>query len=341
MAVKDYNDIITGNRGVILLAREGITKLNYFQEDVRSKMICLPWFSNTMYRDIAKIRNNLEQIYDDRSSKKYWCFMGSVWYVNQRAIQELINECIRRKIHLIIKGRIKVHLETHHSFYINVINFDYVDDEKNTLEYLDAQYGIRCLLPIQGAEHNANYISNRIIETITMGYIAVTNNALSSKYYKSVYYKNNIGEILDHIKSLFQDKALWCKTAARQIDEVLDSMYGYRNISKIMEFAEKISIQGNFITTSKYSKNMYKIWFSSLGNTNRFFKPIDNLQDALIVKLDYIVTHDNYDIFMAEQIIKQLDYEIYVDETHVNQDFIIDTCVKYNKKCEIKTSVIC
>jgi glycosyl transferase family 25 len=337
MAVKDYNNIITENRGIILLAREQITQLNYFQEDSRSKTICLPWFSNTMYQDIAKIRNNLEQIYDDRSSKKYWCFMGSVWYVNRDTVQNLINECIHRKIHLIIKGRIKVHLETHDSFYINVINFDYINDEKNTLEYLDAVYGIRCLLPIQGAEHNANYISNRIIETITMGYVAVTNNELSSKYYKSVYYNYDIRKILDYIDTIHNSKTLWCKTMRRQIDEALDSMYGYRNISKIMEFVKKISIQGNFITTSKYVKATYKIWFSSLGKTNRFFKSIDSIRDALIVKHDYIITHDNYDIFLAEQIIKQLDYEIYVDETHAKRDFIIDTCIKYNKKCEIKS----
>lgn len=337
MAVKDYNDIITGNRGVILLAREQITALNYFQEDSRSKTICLPWFSNVMYQDIAKIRNNLEQIYDDRSSKKYLCFMGSVWYVNRDTIQNLINECIHRKIHLIIKGRIKVHLETHDSFYINIINFDYINDEKNTLEYLDAVYGIRCLLPIQGAEHNANYISNRIIETITMGYVAVTNNELSSKYYKSVYYNDDIRKILDYIDTIHNNKTLWCKTMRRQIDEALDSMYGYRNISKIMEFVKKISIQGNFITTSKYVKATYKIWFSSLGKTNRFFKPIDNLKDALIIKHDYIVTHDNYDIFLAEQIIKQLDYEIYVDETHFDRASIESLCLKYNKIYKIKT----
>jgi len=331
MAIKDYHDIIYGNRGIILLARQGITELNYFQEDVFKKTICLPWFSNVMYQDIMKIRNNAEQLYDGRSSKKYLCFMGSVWYVNCSVIQDLINECIHRKTHLIIKGRIKVRLNTYNSEYVNIVDFDYVDDEKNAVEYLDAAYGIKCLLPIQGSVHNANYISNRIIDTIAMGFVAVTNNELAAKYYKSVYYSNNIGEILEQIETIFNDKALWIETLTRQIDEVLGLMYGYRNISKIMEFAEKVSLRGNFITTSKYTKNMYKIWFSTLGKTTRFFKSIDNLQDALVVKRDYIVTHDNYDVFLAEQMIKQLDYEIYVDKTHGNREEIESLCAKYNK----------
>lgn len=331
MAVKDYYDIITGNRGVILLAREGITSLNYFQEDAQSKTICLPWFSNVMYQDIAKIRDNAAQIYDERASKKHWCFMGSVWYVNRDTIQELIDGCVDRKIHLIIKGRIKVHLETYHSEYITIINFDYYNDELNTIEYLDAQYGIKCLLPIQGTEHNANYVSNRIIETITAGFIAVTNNELATKYYKSVYYNNNVGGILDQIGTLHNDKPLWIKTMTQQIDEVLETTYGYRNISKIMDLSEKVSMQSNFITTSEYTKNMYKIRFSNLGKTNRFFEPIDNIRDALVVKRDYIVTHANYDVFLAEQIIKQLDYEIYVDESHGNREVIESLCAKYNK----------
>ena len=332
MTVKDYHDIISGNRGIILLAREGITHLNYFQEDVFKKTICLPWFSNTMYHDIARIRSNLEQIYDDRSSKKYLCFMGSVWYVNRDTIQNLINECIHRKTHLIVKGRIKVHLDTHHSFYIKIIDFDYVDDEKNTVEYLDATYGIRYLLPIQGSEHNANYISNRIIETITMGFIAVTNNELATKYYKSVYYSNDIGEILEQIETIYNNRTRWVETMARQIDEVLETTYGYRNISKIMEFAEKASGKSNFITTSSYSKNVYKIWFANPGKKNGFFKPIADLRGALIVKDDYIITSSDYDIFLAEQIIKQLDYEVLVDENYCKIDLVRDLCLKYNKK---------
>jgi hypothetical protein len=233
---------------------------------------------------------------------------------------------------LIVKGRIKVHLDTHHSFYIKIIDFDYVDDEKNTVEYLDATYGIRYLLPIQGSEHNANYISNRIIETITMGFIAVTNNELATKYYKSVYYSNDIGEILEQIETIYNNRTRWVETMARQIDEVLETTYGYRNISKIMEFAEKASGKSNFITTSSYSKNVYKIWFANPGKKNGFFKPIADLRGALIVKDDYIITSSDYDIFLAEQIIKQLDYEVLVDENYCKIDLVRDLCLKYNKK---------
>lgn len=48
----------------------------------------------------------------------------------------------------------------------------------------------------------------------------------------------------------------------RQIDEMLETTYGYKNISKIMDFSEKISTKSSFITTSSYSKNVYKIWFA-------------------------------------------------------------------------------
>ena len=44
-------------------------------------------------------------------------------------------------------------------------------------------------LPIQGGDHNLNYISNRTFETITKGHIVITNNILAHKPSIHMYMK--------------------------------------------------------------------------------------------------------------------------------------------------------
>jgi hypothetical protein len=169
-----------------------------------------------------------------------------------------------------------------------------------------------------------------------MGFIAVTNNELAASYYKSVYYNKNIGEILEYVEQIHSDKTLWCKTFENQIDEIMDRYYGYNNISKIMDFSERVSLSAKYITTTKYEKKTYKCWFANLGKTNNYFAQTNDLRNVLANRGNYIITCTNYDAFLAEQIISQMDYFIYVDEGYHNQELIKCLCAKYKKTCHVR-----
>ena len=82
-------------------------------------------------------------------------------------------------------------------------------------------YGVKAIIPIQGNEHNNNYISNRLIECICEGYIGVSNNIIVNRLIKHVYYNDNIHELIKYISNLLENEEEYCNILNKQVDEIL------------------------------------------------------------------------------------------------------------------------
>ena len=55
---------------------------------------------------------------------------------------------------------------------------------EDTVDRLNKIYGIKSIITIQGEEHNDNYVSNRLFESICEGYIGVSNNIIVKRIFK-------------------------------------------------------------------------------------------------------------------------------------------------------------
>ena len=347
------NSIIANSKNYItLLCREKISELNYFDKNIEDKTICLTWFSNDLYEDIIKIKNNLDNIYNTNNNKKYLSYIGSIWKCNFELIKNLIDICEKNSIQLLLKGR-KFSLTIDEHNYITNLNkntqfilfepFDYMNNEVNSFDYVDEKYGIKGLLPFQGSEHSDTYISNRAFETITKGYLIVTNNPLTKKYFKSVVYNDNLETLLLEYMNILSNKELWKKIMNDQINEFVDKFYGYKIINNLIEFSKETSkLNNKLLLLNNYSDEKYKIWFiDNTTYTNNFYSIITNnedIQKAMVNKKNYIIyPNENYDIFLIEQLLSFSDYNINLDLKVKNKEFIIHICNKYNKNYKIKT----
>lgn len=251
--------ILEAKQYIVLTCRENIQGLRYFEKSTPHKMICMPWFSDILYEDLNKYKTNARAIYDRNEEKKYICFMGSIWGINIGLIRQLIDICERNEIYLLLKGRVfgipdadKLFLEnlknTHR--YVKLVSFVYVnstENAENTLDYLNIKYGVRALLPLQGDDHNHNYISNRIFETISNGYLVVSNNALVKQYYASAIYEEDIERLLLRYIELLKNKDAWVRIYLQQLDEFVDKFYGYHNIHRLVSFLQETCRQSDDI----------------------------------------------------------------------------------------------
>lgn len=243
--------IIQDNKYIILLCRED-SRTKYFTENINKKQICLPWFSNDLYENIIKIKNNLCEHYEKLIKNKYFVYQGSVWNYNIEMIKELIKTCISKKIHLVIRGRIfgisfddKDYVENTISKYYRFIKFSKKNGgktEDNELSFLEKKYGIKCLLSLQGKEHNENYISNRAFESISKGYLVVTNNSITKKYFESAIYNKNISELIDDYIKISVNKELCVQLFKDQFNEFFKKFYGYQNIKACFNFLAKVCL---------------------------------------------------------------------------------------------------
>lgn len=365
-SINDYfqdksNSIIKeSNNYIVLTCRENIHDLKYFEKNIENKTICLPWFSNDLYEKIIYNYNNLDNIYEKCVSKKYLCYMGSIWHVNIDIIKKLIDVCEMNSIHLLLKGRI-FSLTTEDRNYIKQINThkkytifvpflykEYGNLYENSFAYIDESYGINGLLPFQGNEHNNSYISNRIFETISRGYLIITNNALTKKYFTTAIYNENIIELILTYYTILLNKDLWISTMKKQINEYIEKFYGYNNINNIFNFLKETTLTNNkLLTFNNESKEKYNIWFvNNTSYTNTYYSIIETNEDirkAMINKNNYIIYPNEYDIFLIEQIISFSNYSISLDENIENKQLIIDICNKYNKNYTLKRplNIVC
>lgn len=360
-------EIVISKNYINLLCREILTpknkKFKYFDTEIVEQTICLPWFSNDLYTEIIKIKTNLFNIYENNNKKKYLCYMGSIWPLNINIIKRLIKFCIDNKVLLLLKGRtfdlipddfeyIKYIVKS--STYIKYDNFNFEnngDNIENTFHYIDNQYGIKGLLPLQGDLQNNNYLSNRVFETLTRGYLVITNNAKTKEYYKSAIYNENIELLLQNYLEILKDKNLWISLMYQQIDEFLNKFYGYHNINNIRCFLKNVSGKNNKLIKFYDNNKLFTLQFikeknekdiTITKNDENLIKTNENIRNALSKLNNYIVYNNvNYDIFLIEQLISCENYDILIDSLYKKKGFIINLCEKYKKSYTIINNYNC
>jgi hypothetical protein len=337
-----YNNIIQSNRGILLLGREKITKLNYFDVDYEKNSICLPWFTNKKYHDIINVKNNPSYYYKRNKEKNYMCYFGSVWYLNSNIINSLIDNCIDKNIKLLISGRFHLKTKNHplvitEKFYDS--NKHLMSANEDTVDRLNAMYGIRQIIPIQGEDHFDNYISNRLFETISDGFIGISNNSIVTRLLKTIYFNKNVGKLIDYVEELLQDEDKYCSILKSQIDEMLSTFYGYTIIKKIQCFLQTILLKQNkCYSLTNYTDKTYTLFFS---NTCLFddYIVIDDIHKLMLVnnkKNNYIIRENEYDIFMLDKICSYLHYKIVIEEDYKYKSQLIQICNDNHKSYRIK-----
>ena len=344
---------------IILLCREKNTcsNLNYFESNLITKEICLPWFSSEKYIDLINIDINL--LYDKQSNKtkqKYYIYFGSIWPDNIELIKQLIEICCHKKIYLLLSGR-KFKLNNYdnnliekykkcYNTYVLYKPFDFTTNDNNSFEYINNNYDIKCFLSLQGMNKDI-YFSNRTIENISRGNICVTNSPVVKKYLSSaIYFDNtNMDSMFDYLENIFSNKDVYCNLLKNQINEVISKFYGYNIINNIFNFMKEINYENNKILT--ISSNVpFKLWLCSNDTyENNFFKSINSNDELLQVSMnpiDLIITNNNYstfDKFLIQSILLNINCELLIDKNFEFYDEIINLCNKNNKNYKLKNKL--
>lgn len=349
---ENNSTIINAQKYIILLCREQITNLKYFEKDIHSRQICLPWFASTFHNEIMEITRQLDDIYTRNITKKYLCYMGTIWPLNIKIIKKLIDVCSKKNIDLLLKGRIfdisyedKKIIRKNSSKNITFIPFNYDNNGNNidnSFKYVNENYGVKGLLPLQGGDHNEKYISNRIFETISQGYLVITNNLITKKYFTSAIFDEDIEQLVLKYLDILSDKDKWIQMMQQQIDEFLDKFYGYKNIQHLIDFLKEVNREynSNLILFNGENKTLkYKLWFTNNEIKNSYFSSIkdnDDIRNALKKGEHYIINNINsYDIFLIERLITS-NYIVFIDEEYENKDSIIKICNIHKKEYKIK-----
>ena len=349
------------NNYSVLLCREQITSLNYFESNIKNKQICLPWFSKEMYSDLITLKENINIYYEKLNNKKYFAYIGSIWNCNFKIIEKLIDICIKKKIYLLLKGRIfgiseenKDKIINNNSEFIKFVRFDYNDDTKNSFTYIDENYGIKCLLPIQGHEHIENYITNRVFESVSKGYIAITNSALAKKYFTTSIYNSDVDLLIDNISYILKNSKLYCNIMETQVDEFIKKFYSYNIINFNFNFLNDIAKSKDQLLTFDNNINInmrnkiYTLWFCAndeyennyfynITKNNDIIENLKNPDRNLLIQTCHFKI---LDIFLIEQLIKVYNYEIYIDPDFFKAEYIINICETYNASYQIKNKLM-
>ena len=350
-SIEPLRNIITHNRGIILLAREKITDLQYFEKNFLNNTICLPWFSNIMFNDIIKIKLDIDNIYQRNRKGQHFCYFGTTWYLNVNEVLDLTTSSIKNNNKMLISGRflnncinmfntIKSGLLIIEPFYD--AKKDKLPVEKDNFDRLNNKYGVSAFFPIQGSEHNDNYISNRLLEVITNGYVGFSNNILVERLFKNVYYNSNISELIKYISNLLNNKDEYCHLLDKQLDEIITGYYGYKIIDQLLYFLQKIVLKNNncFSFNTYIDGKIYNLFF-----TNRILKKyeiinsVDLLEKVNTIKNNYIISENLYDVFMLDKITMKIDYNILIDYDYKYKELLINLCVKHKKSYTVKEPI--
>jgi GR25 family glycosyltransferase involved in LPS biosynthesis len=355
----DYKDIYNAKKYIILTCRKGLYALNYFDTSEKYRSICMPWFSEKLYNEIDYINNNLELIYHKNLKKKYFCYFGSIWNLNINIILELINVFSKKpECQLLLKGRMfgiseeyKNKIKTINKIFKNITFDEFYysekDNGKNTFTYVDEKFGIKVLLPIQGINHNNNYISNRIFETLSFGYLIITNCKIVKDTFKSVIYNENINDLLEEYIHILNDKNKWIAKMREQYDEFIYKFYGYNNIKKLLSFLQVMCKKNNnMVYYDDIIPKKYVLWIRDYkkNKSNKYFKII-NTNNELIESIknpdNYILNYkkNEYDIFLIDRIIQSKKYTIYIDNVDEIINCNILTKILKNTEFELKNNL--
>jgi GR25 family glycosyltransferase involved in LPS biosynthesis len=363
----NHKNIFEANKYIILTCREGITKINYFEENIKRKTICLPWFSNNLYSELNDIKKNLINIHLTNSTKNYFCYFGSIWNINIEMICELIDICVKNNYNLLLKGRLFGvsgqlcrYIRTINKKHQNIIYEGYdrekgPDDYENSFKCIDNKYGIKYMLPLQGIDHNDKYISNRIFETLSLGYIVVTNCKVVKKYFTNAIYDNDILKLINKYIHIMNNPDVWINIINKQIDEFLNKFYGYNNIKKIFDFMYKINADyDRLISYNDYNNvenQSFTIWIRNKNNINttekEYYKIINNNDDlskAICNCTNYILLYDeNYDIFLLNRLLNMSVYNILIDKeltTHSLLNNILIKCCELDRYIDVNPNIL-
>jgi hypothetical protein len=214
--------------------------------------------------------------------------------------------------------------------------------EKDNFDRLNNKYGVSAFFPIQGSEHNDNYISNRLLEVITNGYVGFSNNILVERLFKNVYYNSNISELIKYISNLLNNKDEYCHLLDKQLDEIITGYYGYKIIDQLLYFLQKIVLKNNncFSFNTYIDGKIYNLFF-----TNRILKKyeiinsVDLLEKVNTIKNNYIISENLYDVFMLDKITMKIDYNILIDYDYKYKELLINLCVKHKKSYTVKEPI--
>jgi GR25 family glycosyltransferase involved in LPS biosynthesis len=342
-------EIIENKNYIILTCRNGLKGVNYFDSDINNRIICLPWFSNKLSNEIIK------PDYDSLSKKKYISYIGSIWTLTIDMIIELINVCEKNEIHFLLKGR--AFGISHHNFkflkqlndnykYVKYVPFVYDSEtnNENSFEFLDKNYGIKGILPLQGLQHNENYISNRIIETISNGHIIVTNNFIAKKHFKSAIYHEKIEDLIIDYYKILSNKEKFMNVYEEQYNELISKFYGYNIINKLLHFFKDVNLYEQKLLFLNYNKNTFKVIFRMYEFNNQYCLLVNNnndLREAIKDNKNCVINlnnNKNFDYFLIEKIISMPNSLIYYD-FNISNEFIKNIqkiCNKYNKEFTVK-----
>lgn len=362
---KDIKDFYTSiknvkmNDSITLVCRENINKypLKYFEEDISNKMICLPWFSKELYTDTIAL--NSSKIYEEFNKNKWYLYFGSIWQDNILLIQKLIKVCIRKNIHLVMKGRVFGLNEEEMKFinqykdgkhpFIHLLLFNYTNDKYNTFDYLKSVYDIKYILTLQG-KNKKTYFSNRTLENCSKGYLAITNSPVVKKNLKSsIYYDDNsLDDMFSFLEHLYKDKNLYTKILDAQRKEYLEMFYGYYSITKALDFLKKSVLNHTNVLLTFPRNEPFKIWFCADSTyQNKFFQPltkyycphnqlykIDHLDKVnIIIKADDFLYNDKCSI---HELTKNIYSTVYIDADFPYLQEVSKLLTNYNKTYSIK-----
>lgn len=224
------------HRSVVLLCRERIPgyEMEYFQEDVKNRMICLPWGFST----VENLKSP-EKCWESNIMNRFILYQGSVWYLNRDVIMELVTACEERNMSCLISGRIKEEIPHKGPFVI----VDDIHERGCTAdEYIGLSQrhegGIRMWLPVQGSQHFNTYVSDRIFKSMQAGFLGVTNNPLAKRLFPSLVYRENVSGLIDAVNDLMKDRDGFCSLMRRQRDEVLSRHDGVERVRTMVGFLE-------------------------------------------------------------------------------------------------------
>lgn len=359
---KNNKYIYDNKKYIILTCRKGLYDLDYFDVSEKFKAICMPWFSEKIYNEINYISNNLESIYYKNNKNKYFCYFGSIWHLNINMILDLIDVFSKKpEYNLLLKGRVfQINgttiekIQNINNNFKNIIydKFYYHSqknniDDKNSYKYIDEQFGIKGLLPLQGTDHNNKYISNRIFETLSLGYLIITNCKIVKEIFKSAIYNENIKDLIEEYIDILNDKNKWIQKMKQQIDEFIYKFYGYNNIKNLLSFLQvtckknndfiyydDIIQKKNVLWIRDYKKNRPNKYFKIINNNNELFESVKNPHNYI---LNY--KKNEYDIFLIDRLIQSKKYTIYIDNTDELINCNILTNILKNTDFEIKNDL--
>jgi hypothetical protein len=222
------------DRSVVLLCREGIPgyEMEYFQEDEKNRMLCLPWGFPAM-----KNLRSPEACWEKSVMNHVILYQGSVWSVNRGVIEEMVAACEERNTMCLISGRIKEEVPESSCVIVDDIHTrGCTEDDYAGL--CQRHGGIRMWLPVQGPEHFGTYVSDRVFKSMQAGFLGVTNNPLAKKLFPSLVHRKTVGELIDAVEDLMKDRDGFCALIRKQREEVLSRHDGVARIRTIMRFLE-------------------------------------------------------------------------------------------------------